>query len=325
IHLDVHEQVVHERRGLRILERLVRHHMTPVARGVSDAQENRPAFTPRTAERLRSPGIPVDWIVGVLPQIRTCLARQPVHAIDLPLHCRAIRSLTAIRPDAPYNPTMSSNVVVSKRRDPGRLVAIVVTLVVLAAWPLALSPLIDLETLAPAPGAHLTLGPEYVILAPMCDVMDALTLLSVSQTVALLVSLVLFYFLAIVAPRPMARLALDDASALSIDVHSHTRFSHDGRSSFTPEANRVWHRDTGFDVAYITDHSRFAGAREAALGNPARAGDGLTALPGIEYVANHNHLLTLGASDSASAFHIPDPEGVLAARTGLSVMHPVVV
>src|SRR5579872_2475307 len=88
---------------------------------------------------------------------------------------------------------MSSNVVVSKRRDPGRLVAIVVTLVVLAAWPLALSPLIDLETLAPAPGAHLALGPEYVILAPICDVMDALTLLSVSQTVALLVSLAALY------------------------------------------------------------------------------------------------------------------------------------
>lgn len=253
---------------------------------------------------------------------------------------------------------MPSNVVVSKRRDPGRLVAIIVTLVVLAAWPLALSPLIDLETLAPVPGAHLALGPEYVILAPICDVMDALTLLSVSQTVALLLSLaalyivwrelwwrrfgttllrelrfalvaliglVLFYFLGIVAPRPMARLTLDDAEALSIDVHSHTRFSHDGRSSFTPEANRAWHRDAGFDVAYITDHSRFAGAREAARENPARAGDGLTVLPGIEYVANHNHLLTLGAGDSASALLPTGPQRELAMRTGLSARDPVIV
>ena len=253
---------------------------------------------------------------------------------------------------------MPSNVVVSKRRDPGRLVAIVVTLVVLAAWPLALSPLIDLETLAPASGAHLALGPEYVILAPICDVMDALTLLSVSQTVALLVSLaalyvvwrelrwrrfgttlfreirfalvavaalVLFYFLAVVSPRPMARLTLDDANALSIDVHSHTSFSHDGRSSFTPEANRAWHRDAGFDVAYITDHSRFAGAREAARENPARAGDGLTSLPGIEYVANHNHLLTLGASDSTSALLTGDPRRTRATRAGLSVGDPVIV
>ncbi|HEX6808466.1 MAG TPA: hypothetical protein VF118_10790 [Gemmatimonadaceae bacterium] len=253
---------------------------------------------------------------------------------------------------------MPSNVVVSKRRDPGRLVAIIVTLVVLAAWPLALSPLIDLETLAPAPGAHLALGPEYVILAPICDVMDALTLLSVSQTVALLVSLaalyivwrelrwrrfgttllrelrfalvalaglVLFYVLAIVAPRPMARLTLDDADAVSIDVHSHTRFSHDGRKSFTPEANRAWHRAAGFDVAYITDHSRFAGAREAARDNPARAGDGLTSLPGIEYVAYHNHLLTLGAGDSVAASLLADSERTPATRTGLSARQPVIV
>jgi hypothetical protein len=253
---------------------------------------------------------------------------------------------------------MSSNVVGSKRRDPGRLVAIIVTLVVLAAWPLALSPVIDLETLAPVPGAHLTLGPGYLILAPICDVMDALTLLSVSQTIALLVSLaalfivwrelhwrrfgttllremrfallalaglVLFYLVAIVAPRPMARLTLDDANALAVDVHSHTRFSHDGRSSFTPDANRAWHRDAGFDVAYITDHSRFAGAREAARRNPARAGDGLTSLPGIEYVANHDHLLTLGASDSTAALLTGGPRRALAARSALSARDPVIV
>lgn len=229
---------------------------------------------------------------------------------------------------------MSSNVVASRARDPGRLVAIILTLVILAGWPLNLSPIIDLETLAPALGAHLTLGPWFLILAPICDVMDSLTLLSVSQTVALLLSLaalyivwrelrwrrygttafremraalaalaglLLFFCLGILAPRPMARLTLDDANALAIDVHSHTRFSHDGRSSFTPEANRAWHRDAGFDAAYITDHSRFAGAREAETQNAPRAGDGIISLSGVEYVANHNHLLALGAGDSAAA------------------------
>lgn len=253
---------------------------------------------------------------------------------------------------------MPSNVVGSKRRDPGRLVAIIITLVVLAAWPLALSPLIDLETLAPAPAAHLALGPAYLVLAPICDVMDALTLLSVSQTVALLVSLaalyvvwrelrwrrfgttliremraalialgglVLFYCIGIVAPRPMARLTLDDADALAIDVHSHTRFSHDGRSSFTPDANRAWHRDAGFDVAYITDHSRFAGARQAATRNPTRAGDGLTSLPGVEYVRNHNHLVTLGAGDSAwASLGAAEPRGG-ETRPPLSARDPVIV
>lgn len=251
---------------------------------------------------------------------------------------------------------MSSNVVASKRRDPGRLVAIIITLVILASWPLALSPLIDLETLAPAPSAHLTLGLWYLVLAPVCDVMDALTLLSVSQTLALIVSLaalyivwrelrwrrygttllreargalialaglLLFYFIGIVAPRPMARLTLDDPNALAIDVHSHTRFSHDGRSSFTPEANRAWHRDAGFDVAYITDHSRFAGAREAARHNPVHAGDGLTSLPGIEYVANHNHLVTLGAIDSSAA--ALDGDAQSDSPSALDARHPVVV
>lgn len=229
---------------------------------------------------------------------------------------------------------MRSNLVGAERRGPSRLPAIVATFVILAGWPLAVSPLIDLDTLVPAPAAHLAFGPGFIVLAPICDVMDALTLLSVSQILALLVSLAALYvvwrelhwrrvgttllreirlalvslacllaFLAIciLAPRPMARLTLDDADALAVDVHSHTRFSHDGRSSFTPDANRAWHRNAGFDVAFITDHSRFEGAREAAQRNPARAGDGLVALSGVEFVAKHNHLVALDATDSATA------------------------
>ncbi|HKV49625.1 MAG TPA: hypothetical protein VJO52_00350 [Gemmatimonadaceae bacterium] len=229
---------------------------------------------------------------------------------------------------------MPSNVVGAKRRSPSRLPAIIITLFILATWPLAVSPLIDLDTSAPAPAAHLTLGAGFVALAPICDVMDSLTLLSVNQTIALLVSLVAlyvvwreirwrrvgttlfsevrlavvalasllaFYAICIVAPRPMARLTLDEPDEVAVDVHSHTRFSHDGRSSFTPEANRAWHRDAGFDVAFITDHSRFEGAREAAQRNPARAGDGVSVLSGVEFVAKHNHLLALQAGDSVTA------------------------
>ncbi len=229
---------------------------------------------------------------------------------------------------------MPSNVVGAKQHGPSRLPAIIITLIIVASWPFAVSPLIDLDTLAPAPAAHLTLGAAFVALAPICDLMDSLTLLSVSQTIALLVSLaalyvvwrelrwrrvgstlfrevrlavvalatvLAFYAMCIVAPRPMARLTLDDADAVAVDVHSHTRFSHDGRSSFTPDANRAWHRDAGFNVAFITDHSRFEGAREAARRNPARAGDGLTTLSGVEFVAKHNHLVAMLASDSATA------------------------
>lgn len=229
---------------------------------------------------------------------------------------------------------MPSNVVGAKRRSPNRLPAIIVTLLVLAAWPLAVSPLIDLDSAMPAPAAHLTFGAGFVALAPICDVMDSLTLLSVNQTIALIVSLVAlyvvwrevrwrrvgttlvrevrvavialasllaFFAICIVVPRPMARLTLDDPDAVAVDVHSHTRFSHDGRSSFTPEANRAWHRDAGFNVAFITDHSHFEGAREAARRNPARAGDGVIELSGVEFVAKHNHLVALHADDSVTA------------------------
>jgi hypothetical protein len=253
---------------------------------------------------------------------------------------------------------MHSNVVGERRRGPNQLPAIVITLVVLAGWPLAVSPLVNLETYATAPNAHLALGAGFVVLAPICDVMDALTLLSVSQLVAFLVSLAALYvvwrelhwrragttlfreirmavvslacllaFLAIcvVSPRPMARLTLDDPAALAVDVHSHTRFSHDGRSSFTPDANRAWHRNAGFDVAFITDHSRFEGAREAALQNPARAGDGLVALSGVEFVAKHNHLVALDATDSATSRLGIDSTGGGAVAQGTVVRYPALV
>lgn len=253
---------------------------------------------------------------------------------------------------------MHSNVVGAKRRSPSRLPAISITLVILATWPFAVSPLIDLDSLTPAPSAHLAIGVGFVALAPICDTMDALTLLSVSQTIALLVSLaalyvvwrelrwrragttlfreirlavvalaalLAFYAFCIVAPRPMARLTLDNADAVAVDVHSHTRFSHDGRSSFTPDANRAWHRDAGFDVAFITDHSRFEGAREAAQRNPAKAGDGLTALSGVEFVGSHNHLVALQASDSATARLGLDSTIARAVATGSPARYPVLV
>jgi predicted metal-dependent phosphoesterase TrpH len=253
---------------------------------------------------------------------------------------------------------MPSNVVGAKRSSPSWIPATIITLLTLATWPLAVSPLVNLETSAPAPSAHLALGAGFVALAPICDLMDSLTLLSVSQTIAFLVSLaalyvvwrelrwrrvgstlfrevrlaivalasmLAFYAMCIVAPRPMARLTLDDADAVSVDVHSHTRFSHDGRSSFTPDANRAWHRDAGFDVAFITDHSRFEGAREAMQRNPARAGDGLTALSGVEFVGMHNHLVALQASDSATARLGIHSTGGRAVATGSAARYPVLV
>lgn len=187
----------------------------------------------------------------------------------------------------------------------------------------------------------------YVVLAPVCDILDALTLLSVEQTLALIASLALVYAtwrtvrrgrggslirriarevacalvalmllvgvyaVGVLAPRPMAALRLDDADLIAVDFHSHTDASHDGRASFTPRRNRAWHAAAGFDAAYITDHKSLAGAEAAARANPRRAGDGTVLLSGLEYVRAHNHVNALGVTtqDFASPAAIAHGDG----------------
>ncbi len=228
-------------------------------------------------------------------------------------------------------------------RGRGVLVALLLTVLVLAAWPLALSPLIDLETSGPAAGAHLSLGFGFLVLAPVCDVLDALTLLGVAQNLALILGLIALYAvwrvlrgcrhgaragrelrlslralgglvaiygIGILAPRPMAKLVLDDPDAVAVDVHSHTSFSHDGRPGFTPRANRAWHRAAGFDVAYITDHKSYDGAAEGMRSNPAHAGDGLVTLSGIEFIEHGVHVLALGATERTDVWLHVDPRRV---------------
>ena len=69
IHLDVDEQRVHQRGGLRVLEGFVRHDVAPVAGGVADRQHDRLVGLGRLAERGGAPGPPVHRIVGVLEQV----------------------------------------------------------------------------------------------------------------------------------------------------------------------------------------------------------------------------------------------------------------
>ena len=47
VDLDADEVLVHQRRRLRVLERLVLHHVAPVARGVADREQDRPVLVPR--------------------------------------------------------------------------------------------------------------------------------------------------------------------------------------------------------------------------------------------------------------------------------------
>ena len=224
----------------------------------------------------------------------------------------------------------------STRRWVVAAVALTILLVIGAMWHRSPIEMLGAGSQASAPAASLRLPPPYVALSPLCELYDALTLLTLGQHAALLSWLlatciaartamrlrrsnvrqrgvhvdgllllaVLFAFVGVyvigaVVPRPMAALVLADRDELAVDIHSHTSASHDGRIGFDAEANRRWHAAAGFAVAYITDHRTFDGAIAGARGNPRHAGDGTVLLSGIESAAVHSRLNILGADQSS--------------------------
>ena len=230
-------------------------------------------------------------------------------------------------------PPVTSRFVAPLTRLRAWWVPIIVTLLVLISAPFAIAPVRDAATLGPIAEAALRRPLGYVLMAPVSDVLDLLTLLSLRQHIALLVTLLIGYAawfawrgrvtpvtaapgrraartaarigLAVLAvlgtyavgvllPRPMA--ALDSAAdVISVDFHSHTKYSHDGRPDWTPETVRDWHRDAGFTAAYISDHRTFEGARDAWANNPEFVGQGTVLLPAIEVVWKGEHVIVLDA------------------------------
>jgi len=85
VHLDVDEELVHQRRDLLVLEALVRHHVAPVAGAVADAQQDGPILAAGAGEGLLTPRVPVHRVVCVLEEIWTGLGGEAVgHASTLP-------------------------------------------------------------------------------------------------------------------------------------------------------------------------------------------------------------------------------------------------
>ena len=200
--------------------------------------------------------------------------------------------------------------------------------------PFALDPIHDAVTGGAVPEATLNRASAYLLLAPISAVLDTVTLLSARQHIALVVTLLLgwalwwwwrrrevdlalpparravrvaarvgialallvgLYVVALLIPRPMASLDKAGSSVLALDFHSHTKYSHDGRPDWNPEDVRRWHRKSGFDVAYISDHRSFEGAREGWANNPALSGEGTVLLPAIEVVWDGEHVNILDA------------------------------
>ena len=100
IDLDVDEVLVHRRGDVRILERFVRHHVAPVARGVADREQDRLALRARARERLLAPRIPVDRVVRVLQQVGARFAREAVRHAD----SRSSADAAAFWPNPPRLP-----------------------------------------------------------------------------------------------------------------------------------------------------------------------------------------------------------------------------
>lgn len=210
-------------------------------------------------------------------------------------------------------------------------VPIAISIAVIGAGAFAVPPIRDAATGGAVVEAVLERPVGYVVIAPVSNVFDTLTLISARQHIALLVGVIALFIawrirkgragaphpprshllavaallLAILAvyaagaliPRPMAALATNTPNIITVDFHSHTDASHDGRQ--TLEANRRWHARAGFDAAYITDHGSVAGAERALATNPPTAaqggGGGVVLLQGIEVTWNGEHVGILGA------------------------------
>jgi len=191
----------------------------------------------------------------------------------------------------------------------------------------------------------------YDLIAPVSNVLDALTLLTPAQYWETFALCVLLFFapgmvrewrtsgtigvwttirsvvrfaagtvavigIMLVATRPMAALRLSDPDLIAVDFHSHTSASHDGRPGFDDEHNRSWHQSAGFDAAYVTDHRTFDGALDALERNPATAGGGTVLLAGVELRDVGEHPILLGVDPYRMKITSPNWQGAAVEADG---------
>jgi hypothetical protein len=201
------------------------------------------------------------------------------------------------------------------RRHP---LAVILTILVIAGAFAPLPAIVDAVTGAPAGDAELTRPVLYVLTAPVSNVLDAVTFLSMARAIWFLVCWIVVLaglgamlpgtrgrrifrgvlgvlapcgvaVAAVLLPRPVPRLAtaeLSQSDLTIVDYHSHTERSHDGRDGWTLERLGEWHANQGFQAAYVTDHNTpFVGSND----------DGpIPLLPGAEWSVYRQHVVALG-------------------------------
>lgn len=186
------------------------------------------------------------------------------------------------------------------------------------AFPLA-SPVRDVVSETWARGYTIHFPFWHIVFTPFCGIADFLTILSLREAGIFFIYLlgVFFFFCRkwprwFIAPlafvsflawgafvsRPMAKLIANDPDILLIDFHSHTQVSHDGRKSFTPEANMAWHREQGYGAAFITDHNRIEASQAAKrIARATWRETGYRSLEGEEASLWKTHLVVLSAPE----------------------------
>lgn len=228
---------------------------------------------------------------------------------------------------------------------------LVITAILSITAVFSLPPLVDVVNPALPLAATLRAPLLYDLIAPASSVLDAITLLTPAQywatfalcalcfvgvvtagerralgrvSVARTARSALGFFggtvaalgIMLIAPRPMASLAMQDPDLIAVDFHSHTEASHDGRPGFSAERNREWHRSSGFNALYVTDHQTFDGALSGAARNPATAGETTIILPGVELRDSGEHLILIGVDPRRMKITSPDWQGAAVQADG---------
>ncbi|MBI1966520.1 MAG: hypothetical protein HYS40_00875 [Gemmatimonadetes bacterium] len=174
--------------------------------------------------------------------------------------------------------------------------------------------IVDAVTGAVPGDTELTRPLLYTVLAPLSNVLDALTFLSLGRAQAALavwafalgaigaarrgtprlrvgrallgpIGILAVASATVALPRPVPRLAVSDSSVTVLNYHAHTNASHDGRKGWTAEDLGEWHAAQGFSASYVTDHNVVFTRR---LERP------IPLLPGAEWSVYRQHIIALG-------------------------------
>lgn len=180
----------------------------------------------------------------------------------------------------------------------------------------ALPSVVDVGSGAPPLDADVVRPVAYTALAPLSNVLDALTFLTIDRAKALLLvwmpALALWGLLrpparsrrqrivgavvgaaavpmlgaaAVLLPRPVPSLVVADSAFTVIDYHAHTERSHDGRKGWTARDLAEWHAAQGFGASYVTDHNILFTDDFT---------DPIPLLPGVEWSVYDQHVIALG-------------------------------